>query len=280
MELKLFSEEHLLLTCFSQTQSVEDQKTLVDVGAHHGSFSKNFADKGWQVIAFEPEENNRAAFQENLKEYPQVTCIPKAVSDEAGKKVPFYVSEEHFGIHSLKPWHDTHELAYEVETVRLDSVLSELQVPNVTLLKVDTEGADFLALKGFDWDKYHPELVMIEFSDDRTLPNFNYTHHDVVEFMEKRGYVAFVSEWDEIKEYGRQGVVQEPHTWLQCVPYPVDHQPAWGNLIFVPTNDSSKFINLLNSYLSQLEKQQKQGVFRKLIKKIPGATYLYRSFKH
>ncbi len=248
---------------------------LVDVGAHHGGVSLAFATKGWKVIAFEPEEKNRAAFLKNSNGYENIVCIPKAVSDSSANMVPFYVSEEYYGIHSLKPFHETHKMAYEVATVRLDEVLEEHNVSEVTLLKVDTEGADFLALKGFDFEKHKPELIMIEFMDERSLVNFDYTHHDAVKYMAERGYVTFVSEWAPIKEYGREGIAGEPHTWLQCVPYPLDHEPAWGNLIFVPEGDQIKFSKTLENYLRALNNPAQLTV-KNIIKKIPGAKALHK----
>lgn len=263
----------------SDVENSKSTHVLVDVGAHHGYFSHVFAKLGWQIVAFEPEKNNRAAFNQNLANYPQVVCLANAVSDKTGERLPFYVSEEHYGIHSLKPWHKTHELAYEVETVRLDTVLKDLQISDVTLLKVDIEGADFLALKGFDWGRYHPEIVMIEFSDERTLPNFNYTHHDVVEYMQAHGYTAFVSEWDKIKEYGRQGEVGEPHHWLQCIRYPLDHDAAWGNLIFIPRGKEIQFERVLIQYLSQIRLVKTWRKTKQNLKKIPGIYLLYKYFK-
>ncbi|NEQ09521.1 MAG: FkbM family methyltransferase [Moorea sp. SIO4E2] len=253
------------------------QPLLVDVGAHHGSISATFARKGWQVIAFEPEEKNRAAFERNLAGFDHVSCIPKAVSNITRNKVPFYVSKEHYGIHSIKPFHETHELAYEVETIRLDDVLLDLNISSVTFLKIDIEGADFLALKGFDIDKYHPELIMIEFMDERSLANFGYTHHDVVTYMKERGYTTFVSEWEPIKEYGREGIFSEPHVWIQCTPYPLDHKPAWGNLIFVPDGDKDKFVGALQLFLRKLKQAEITASIRNQIKKIPGFKGLYRS---
>jgi FkbM family methyltransferase len=245
---------------------------LVDVGAHTGSFSRIFAKKGWQVIAFEPEPKNYAACEENLARFPMVSCIAKAVSDVTQSKVPFYISGEHYGIHSLKPFHETHRLAYEVNTVRLDEILQELQVPEVTLLKIDIEGADFLALKGFDFEIYHPELVIIEFMDERSMPYFGYTHHDVVAYMEERGYMSYVSEWAPIKEYGREGIEGESHTWLRCTPYPLDHDPAWGNLIFIRHNEKDRFKATLESYRKR--KARTIGLHKTIVK-IPCAKGLY-----
>ena len=270
-----FSEEELL----SNYPYKNSFPILIDVGAHHGYFSLVFAKKCWKIIAFEPENNNRSVFEKNLAEYDQVQCFPKAVSDIKGNKIPFYVSNEHYGIHSLKPWHKTHKLAYEVETVRLDDVLTELQVTSVSLLKIDVEGADFLALKGFDFLKYSPELVMTEFMDERTQPNFGYTNHDVVAYMKDYGYCAFVSEWEQIKEYGRDGIATIPCEWLQCVPYPVDHEPAWGNLIFIPNSEKEKFAVTLQNYLKEAKKVKPKSYIRNIAKKIPGAKSLYNLIK-
>jgi len=243
--LKSFSEVKLLL----RYSFAHNNPLLVDVGGHHGSFSLPFACKGWQVIGFEPEPSNREAFEQNLAKYPNVFCSPRAVSNVSGDNVPFYVSTAHFGIHALKPFHPTHEESCKVETICLNDALIEINAEFVTLLKIDIEGADFLALKGFDIERYHPELVILEFMDDRSQPYYGYTHHDVVQYMQQYGYVAFVSEWAPIKEYGREGVKGEPHSWLQCVPYPLDHEPAWGNLIFVPEGDRQKFEECLQDYL-------------------------------
>ncbi len=250
------------------------QHILIDVGCHHGGVSLSFAKKGWHVISFEPEEKNRAAFIKNLAGFERVICIPKAVSNTSSSNVPFYVSEEHFGIHSLKPFHKTHKLAYEVETVCLDDVLYKMGISTVTLLKIDTEGADFLALRGFDVDKYNPELIMVEFMDERSISNFGYSHHDVVHYMTKRGYKAFVSEWAPIKEYGREGVPGVPHTWLQCVPYPLDHEPAWGNLLFVPDEDSEKFTIVLEDYLANPQGRE-ENIMRKFVKRILGTVKVF-----
>ena len=260
---------------------------LIDVGAHHGFFSTPFADSGWQVIAFEPERDNREVFIETLGHRSNVLCLEEAVTDKIADRIPFYVSREHYGIHSIKPFHESHELAYEVETTTLDEVLSQLALHQVTLVKIDTEGADFLALKGLSLDKYKPQAIVIEFMDTRSSENFGYTHHDVVDFARRSGYVAFVSEWAAIREYGREDEQGEPHTWLQCAPYPLDHEPVWGNLILVPEADKGLLSKTLDQYLNEPEPvpgvwpvagTRRQKV-RNAVKKIPGARSIYRILK-
>ena len=269
----LFSELQLIS---SYPFSDNHDKTLIDVGAHQGCFSLEFALKGWQVVAFEPEKRNHQLFANRLKDFDKVACRLEAVSDVSGEHIPFYTSDKHYGIHSLMPFHESHELAYEVKTIRLDDALLQLNTSTVTLLKVDIEGADFLALRGFDFERYRPELVMIEFMDSRSQPNFGYTHHDAVSYMRDKGYIAFVSEWAPIQEYGREGVETPPHLWLQCSPYPLDHEPSWGNLIFVPEQDRKKFELTLARYLTELKRSQTMGQIKALVKKVPGVENIYR----
>lgn len=260
----LFRKNYSELDLILQYQFESTNCIIIDVGAHHGSFSVPFALKGWKVIAFEPEKENREAYQKHLSPFQNVICIPKAVTDVSGQKVPFFISPEHFGIHALKPFHSTHTEAYEVETVCLDDALEESGVSEVTLLKIDAEGADFLALKGFNLTRYRPEMVILEFMDKRSIPHYGYSHHDVVEYMQHFDYVAFVSEWASIKEYGREGVKSAPHSWLQCAQYPLDHEPDWGNLLFIPRKNQSKFENNLNIYLENQSfvRRVKSGVKR------------------
>jgi hypothetical protein len=62
-----------------------------------------------------PNLNNRTEFLKKFGGNKEVLCIPKAVTDHSGDKIPFYTSDTHFGIHSIKPFHDTHRAAsYEV----------------------------------------------------------------------------------------------------------------------------------------------------------------------
>lgn len=255
-----FSELELLIQFPFQRKL---KPTLIDVGAHIGTSSSPFARRGWQVIAFEPEPQNLSQLRQNLGDFENVTIIAQAVSDRDGQEVPFYTSSEHWGIHSLKPFHETHKPQLTVKTARLDTVLNTLKIDDVSLLKIDVEGADFLALQSFDFDRIKPEIVMCEFMDDRSQKNFGYSHHDMAHYMEEQGYCVFVSEWAPIKEYAKQGQATEAHQFLQCIPYPLNHQPSWGNLLFVRLDRKSDFEIVLNRYIERLTAQTKNFIQNK-----------------
>jgi FkbM family methyltransferase len=270
--MNTFSEKHLL-NAYSYRSK---QPLLIDVGAHTGSFSWPYIKKGWRIVAFEPEYKNFKALRRNLLWIKGVKCINKAVADKSGLIVPFYVSKEHYGIHSLKPFHATHKSSYSVETIRLDDALKNLKIQNVTLLKIDIEGADFLALKSFDFKNYRPEIVIVEFMDDRSIKNFGYTHHDMAKFMQSYGFTTFVSEWAPFKEYARKGQNKNPHRWIQCCEFPASHEPAWGNLIFVDRTDAIKFKNCLNNFINKADINQirRFSWIRRVLSRIPGTRIL------
>lgn len=268
-----------LATNFSEQKLIEyypfdtmDTPVLVDVGANVGSFSHTYAKQGWQIIAFEPVQALVERFKARNRDYlDQITLIENAVSDVTGDILPFFTSDEHPGIHSLKPFHETHQSKMQVTTTRLDDALDTHDVESVTLLKVDIEGADFLALKGFDFERWKPELVMIEFMDERSSKNFDYTHHDVAAYMDKMGYATIMSEWEPIVEYYKPGSPTS-HRFIQIAPYPLDHEPAWGNMIFVTHGNEHK---LMDAY-EALKRDLRVTALKKFVKQIPGAKRLYR----
>lgn len=241
---KLKFDESEFLTHYS---FIDQKPIMVDVGGHFGTSSILFAKKNWLVIAFEPEPGNYKRFCDRTKDIKNVLCINKAVYKTTGETIPFYVSDTHPGIHSLKPWHKTHQKKINVQTIRLDDALEEHDINYVSLLKIDTEGADLPVLESFDFNKIKPEIVMCEYMDDRTSDAFNYNHHDIVSYMSRFEYVAYLSEWAPIVEYGAD------HVFLQCVRYPLNHEPAWGNIIFIQKVNIPKFEKVLIKYLESLE---------------------------
>ena len=268
---KDFNELNLFLRMHYQSEKLH---TLVDVGANRGEFSRAFAKRGWRVIAFEPEPNNFRALTDNLKQFPNAHCISKAVSDVSGQQVTFYVSTEHSGIHSLKPFHTTHTQTITVETTRLEDTLATLGIDSVTFLKIDTEGADFLALKGFNFNAGLPDFVMVEFMDERSQNSYGYTHHDIVEYMKGTNYLTYIAEWGAIEQYGRS------HQFLQCRPYPLSSPPVWGNIIFVKPSHRETFERALHRYLADLQysKLVRSNGFRAFCK-LPGIKQTVQSVK-
>ncbi len=72
-----------------------------------------------------------------------IYCHNLALSDKPEDELKLFISSVHFGIHSIKPWHKTHDSMIVVRCTTLEEFLRNYGIELVSLLKVDTEGNDF-----------------------------------------------------------------------------------------------------------------------------------------
>jgi FkbM family methyltransferase len=234
---------------------------LVDVGAHIGRFSERFAQRGWRIVAFEPVPDLVVELRDRLARYDDIRIVPSAVTDTNSESVGFYLSGEHWGIHSLQAFHDSHRSKIEVSSRRLDDALTPEDHRDPTFLKIDTEGADFLSLKGWDFARHRPKIVMCEFMDSRSQHFFGYSHHDIIEYMATFGYATYISEWSPVREYARRGVETTRSVHLGVFPGDIHHEPAWGNLLFVSADDRPWLESRLVRFLTIVQEASWAALF-------------------
>jgi FkbM family methyltransferase len=213
----------------SLLKSRGENGVMIDVGAHHGLAHAPFLDSGWTVYAFEPDDDNRSILLKRLSEHPSqhlVTLEHVCVSDDVRSGVPFYRSDESTGISGLSAFHSTHVKAKTVDTVSLAEYFRDHEMPDITFLKIDTEGHDLFVLHGYPWSRSRPLVIECEFEDSKTKP-LGYTFHEIAEFIQRKGYVVYVSEWHPVVRYGIR------HDWLALKRYPCElhDASAWGNLL-------------------------------------------------
>lgn len=143
LELDVYGCQHL----------TPQPETIVDLGAHVGMFSilmsKQYLDA--KICAVEPMTNNYECLRQNITlNQAKVTPIKAAIGD--GKMMSLFQHPKNSGMCSQFNWPD-----YQSEKVRtflLDDLLRHIKYSKVDLLKVDIEGAEYLALNTFEgWDK-------------------------------------------------------------------------------------------------------------------------------
>lgn len=202
---------------------------MLDVGGHRGESFEPFADEGWKIYTFEPNPENHPIIKERASRFGnQVHLIPLAVSESSKNNLPFYVSGLSTGISSLHAFHETHEERFTVSTISLSEFTTDNNIEHVDLLKIDVEGHDFFVLKGVDWAKCIPEVIICEFEDKKTLP-LGYGLKDMADYLVDKGYKIIISEWKPVSEYGQF------HEWLRHSSYPCEplSPDAWGNIIAI-----------------------------------------------
>lgn len=226
---RTFSQRHWvdepeIVARIAANQAAGTEHVLVDVGACYGAVTEQFLALGWSVVAYEPDPSNRLQFAQRIGANPRVQLSAAAVSDKPAKSVPFFSSSVSVGISTLAAFHETHEPTARVDVTTLARDLIERGVQRVDFLKVDIEGFDFFALKGFDW-ALAPQFVLYEFEDRKTVP-LGYSLSDSSAYIANLGYFLVYSVWEPIIEYGAK------HRWrgLYRTP-PVDVSECWGNVL-------------------------------------------------
>ena len=120
-------------------------------------------------------------------------------------------------------------------------------------------------LKGLDWVRIKPDIVVCEFEDQKTN-NLGYNFHDMATFLKDRGYEVLVSEWHPILRYGIA------HDWRRLARYPckLANPEAWGNLIAF--REIPDWQNLLAVVARQAIPLSRKSTLTKVLKAIRSRT--------
>jgi len=130
-------------------------KTILELGSGNGMdavrlfnyypFSK--------VYTFEANPGTYPIIEKNLINYPEITFVPKAVSDK-NETIKFYpVTDGRHLASSMFLAKDTYPEKFkqseiEVEAIRLDEYIKANNIPPIDMLCIDIQGAALKALKG------------------------------------------------------------------------------------------------------------------------------------
>jgi len=134
---------------------VQEGMTFLDIGACEGYYSilcaRLMNDKG-RVLAFEPDPRNSRWLRSNVEAngYKCIEVLEYALSDSEGRTTFYPGGGVGSLVHTPSPLANfqTPSDPFAVRTRPLDSVLSEANIKNIDLMKIDVEGADLLVLKG------------------------------------------------------------------------------------------------------------------------------------
>jgi FkbM family methyltransferase len=129
---------------------IRKEDIVIDLGAHIGLGSIEFAHVGRHVYAFEPNPDNFAKLRRNTRKYSNITVFEQAVSNESGKTQLYFEPKEpekYFeGATIIKGKSNIgYDRFVEVDAISADDVLKMIEGP-VALIKMDIEGAEYRVL--------------------------------------------------------------------------------------------------------------------------------------
>lgn len=165
------------------------KRGVIDVGAHVGLWSWQFAKDFERVIAFEPMPEHVECFKINTEGQKNIILHPCALGEKEGiahMHVPDFKGrlDESSGGTGIDPHNAS---AIRVPMHRLD----EFELTDIDFLKVDCEGFELFVMRGaVDTIKRNKPVIIIEQKPENEMTkNFNIGVKDGVELLKSLGYV-------------------------------------------------------------------------------------------
>lgn len=171
---------------------IKEGAVVFDVGAHVGYYSlvasETVGDSG-TVFSFEPLPQNLYYMKKHiaLNHIRNIKIIESAASDQAGQ-----ASFSSTGCRSMGRLSDSG--ATIVRTVTLDSLVDNREVLPPSVMKMDIEGAEFLALVGatHTLSRWHPAIL---------LSTHGYAvHQSCCSFLSRLGYDLYPIDSTDLEE--------------------------------------------------------------------------------
>ncbi len=184
---------------------IKEGDVVFELGAHIGYISLYFsklAGSSGKLFVFEPGANNLVYTRENLSNsrIKNIELVEKAVSDSTGVAT-FYLENITGQSNSLvkdyrvtkkiqsKAFVEVQKNAVQVETIRLDDFVRDRNINKIDFVKIDIEGAEYLAIQGMSniLDNQRPTM-MIEVTEN---------HEALFKFLNQKNYII-VDEFGKI----------------------------------------------------------------------------------
>ena len=159
--------------------SPNEIKCFIDIGANCGRYSIMIANQlkeNSKVISIEPEKKNFNSILDNIKvnNLENVVPLKLACSDNNIHELKLYLSSENAG-HNIQN-HQNSNTFETVECKTIDTIVNDLKLDRVDLIKIDVEGLEKEVIMGSleIIKRFHPNIICEIFNlkeiEDIVLP--------------------------------------------------------------------------------------------------------------
>ena len=181
----------------------KDKKSgiYVDVGCSHPIKNNNtylLYKKGWRGTNIDLDLDNIRLFNYAR---PKDNNVNAAVSDKISE-VDLYFYHDKSPINTLSKEISSYQKAkvtktIKVKTITLNSILNDALLFNnpIDFLSIDVEGVEYKILKNFDFDKFKPKVIVVEYLDTslakleiKNLKIDNVINSDIYKLVVSKGY--------------------------------------------------------------------------------------------
>jgi len=201
---KYYSEwgEDILLSGYCK----KEKGFFVDIGAYHpkrASNTCNFYRKGWSGINIEPNPFTIKSFRRQRKRDINLNL---GVSDVKGELDYFVYSKRGLGntfsIGRNQLVHDDNGAKATVLKINVDTINNILNTflpfgVQIDFLTIDVEGLELTILKSLDYEKFSPNLILVEdlFFYDQDMDILDYHKSELYTFLKSKNYILVGKTW-------------------------------------------------------------------------------------
>jgi FkbM family methyltransferase len=147
-------------------KNFKNDDVFYDIGAHYGLYTSLALEFCKEVHAFEPIPQSFDVLNNNFKSYKNVFLNNLAISDKM-KKTKICIGPATI-VEEMKRKYPKLGEEVEIETITLDEYIKTHSKP--TIIKMDIEGAEFLAIKGgYEFFKNNSPIILMEVLGDEFL---------------------------------------------------------------------------------------------------------------
>lgn len=158
----------------------EQANNIVDIGAYTGLYGLAAAslDSNKTVVCFEPKLENFNRINENIQHnhLTNVTCFPLAIADQVGQQELYSFAQPNFLTSGSSLISNKGPIinSIKVESMTLDLLIDNNQIPIPELIKIDVEGAELAVIIGMNQllQSHQPDLL-IEILDDSNVESIS-----------------------------------------------------------------------------------------------------------
>jgi FkbM family methyltransferase len=166
-------------------------RMVVDIGANIGEWTlravQSFPEA--RLFAFEPNPQIYEELGRKTANIASITCVPQAISAEAGNRALHIKSGPHSGVSSLTKF-EHHDERVLVSAIRGDDWMKSRGVEHIDLMKVDVEGHEYSVLRSFELAFRESRIGVVQFEFAIPNPVERVFLRDICHFAKSHGYLV------------------------------------------------------------------------------------------
>lgn len=196
LNTKRIGDEEKIIIDLSKEAKVDD--VFYDIGSNVGTYTCILGDRFKKTIAFEPHPKNAERYRENVKiNSINADLYEVALSNDEGsiellmRDADVGSTHNRISTDSIGDRDDNEKMqsTARVDMTTLDRIISDEELEEPNIIKIDIQGAEYDALRGMKETLRSNEVRLIYIEPHpKYLPKYDVSTCDIVDLLEEYGF--------------------------------------------------------------------------------------------